>query len=145
MTHQMTQYEPALLPRDAAHASRIPPDDLPAPVGRAFSDTYALWCLCDGDTCRRAGRCAGDPQHCLETLLPLVSDDVFDEGRRMFEAQLDGLSFDELLHRYPDGLPSLSRWTLAVTKRVGTRRRRAGRRRAAAAAAMPERTAVSAS
>ena len=143
MTHQMTQHGPALLPRDAAPARRIPPDDLPAPVGRAFSDTYALWCLCDGDTCRRAGRCAGDPQHCLETLLPLVSDDVFDEGRRMFEAQLDGLSFDELLHRYPDGLPSLSRWTLAVTRRVGTRRR-PRRHRAATAAAMPEQTAVSA-
>ena len=144
MTHQMTQHEPALLPRDAAHASRIPPDDLPAPVGRAFSDTYALWCLCDGDTCRRAGRCAGDPQHCLGTLLPLVSGDVFDEGTRMFEAQINGLTFDELLHRYPDGLPSLSRWTLAVTRRVGTRRR-PRRRRAAAAAAMHEQTAASGS
>ena len=144
MTHQMTQHEPALLPRDAAHASRIPPDDLPAPVGRAFSDTYALWCLCDGDTCRRAGRCAGDPQHCLETLLPLVSGDVFDEGTRMFEAQIEGLSFDELLRRYPDGLQSLSRWTFAVTRRVGTRRR-PRRRRAAAATAMHEQTAASGS
>ena len=143
MAHQMTQHEPALLASDIAPASRIPPDAMPAPVGRAFSDIYALWCLCDGATCRRAGRCAGDPQHCLGTLLPLVSGDVFDEGSRMFEAQLQGLSFDELLRRYPDGLPSLSRWTLAVTRRVGTRRR-PRRRRAAAAAAMPEQTAVSA-
>ena len=128
MTQQMTDHARALLPSDAAPPSRIPPDDLPAPVGRAISNIYALWCLCDGATCRRAGRCASDPQHSHKTLLPLVSEDVFDEGSRMFEAQLEGLSFDELLRRYPDGLPSLSRWTLAVTRRVGTRRRRAGRR-----------------
>ena len=144
MTHQMTQHGHALLPRDAAPARRIPPDDLPAPVGRAFSNTYALWCLCDAATCRRAGRCAGDPQHCLETLLPLVSGDVFDEGTRMFEAQIEGLSFDELLRRCPDGLQSLSRWTFAVTRRVGTRRR-PRRRRAAAATAMHEQTAASGS
>jgi len=102
---------------DAEFDRRFPPGHpLPTAIQRTLSNIFTFWSLCDIAKCQRAGRCAGDPRQCLDTFLPLISDSVYDEGQRVFAAKTEGLSFDELLARWPEGLLSLWRWNLAVTR-----------------------------
>ena len=85
---------------------------------RMFSDIYSFWCLCEKTACRRAGRCKGEPRDCLDAMMPLISDLVYEGGQRMVEAKCDGLTFDEAFERWPDELASLWAWNNRIESRL---------------------------
>lgn len=118
--HDMTQHDTTARFTGADDGRPLPSGHpVTTAVGRTLSDIFSFWSLCNVTKCRRAGRCVSDPHRCLDSLLPLISDAVHDEGQRELAAKTEGLSFEEMLERWPEGLPNLWRWTLALDNRVG--------------------------
>lgn len=118
--HDMTRHDATARLTGDDNGRPLPPGHpVRTAVGRTLSNIFSFWCLCEATKCRRAGRCVSDPHRCLDTLLPLISNAVYDEGQREFAAKAEGLSFEEMLERWPEGLPNLWRWVIAVETRAG--------------------------
>lgn len=95
---------------------RLPPAARLA-MGRLTSNLFALWCLCEKGACRRAGRCKGDPNECLETLTPLLATKVIDGALCFFKGHEQGLSFEELYKRHPDEIVAFAHWRTCIDRR----------------------------
>lgn len=123
MTTEFTTYD---TPEQIAEDDReIPPGHpLHAAIGRTLSDVYTFWSLCDIARCRRAGRCSGNPERCLDTCLPLLSPKVVEGGLLAIDAKCNDMTVEEAIDRWPDELRHLWTWTMLVEKRHGAPRPR---------------------
>ena len=90
----------------------MPPPGHPTTIGlnRYFSDTLALWRLCEGSRCKRRRRCMRVPAECLKACLPLLSDEVRAGGVAFVQGKVDGLSYDELLAESGDVVMAMEEW-----------------------------------
>ena len=93
-------------------------------IQRVVSDTYSFWALCDSGKCRRAGRCRGEPERCLDAFMPLLSPAVGEAGNAWHHAVCQQMSFDAALAQYGEQFLTLHRWKQTVEPRRGGRRTR---------------------
>ena len=54
---------------------------------RWTNDQFRIWTCCASRRCRRARRCRGEPQSCLERHLPSVPQPARERVRRMLRAR----------------------------------------------------------
>jgi len=93
----------------------LPPDHPAREAAlRWLSDLLCLWGLCRNAACRRAQRCARQPDECLARYTPLVPDAAHDGVNAILDGLDRGLSYDELCDDAPAEIAAYEDWIARV-------------------------------
>ena len=84
---------------------------------RGWSDTLAIWRVCENSACQRAQHCRGDVSPCAKAKFPLLPEGVQTWFMGMLWAKEQQLSFDEAVEMLA---PSGANDALAAWKTEGT-------------------------
>jgi len=93
-------------------ASLSPEDKERARIGivRWRADLLHFPHLCPKGSCRRTGKCSGNPDICMNLLAPFVPEAVHEAVAIIFDAETDRLTYDEVRAKAPLEMQAYEEW-----------------------------------